>query len=342
MAVLGHSTGEGRVIRPPLHRPAAAPRNVHEAVSPHRDRFLTDVLEGLGAPRKHLPCKYFYDRRGSELFDRICDLPEYYLTRTETSILQARARAIAHAIGEQCMLIEYGSGSSTKTRILLDHLRDPAGYVPIDIAQAHLSAAARGIELEYPSLRVLPVCADYTRPLPLPPPVRQARRRVVFFPGSTLGNFEPDAARAFLHQVRDVCGPGGGLLIGIDLKKDPSLLRAAYNDSAGVTAAFNLNLLQRINRELDGEFDLSQFSHHAFYNPGPGRVEMHLLSLRQQEVQVAGVPVHFDEFENVFTESSYKYTPRQIDRLMAEAGFHLERRWMDERRWFSVNYLRVA
>jgi dimethylhistidine N-methyltransferase len=306
--------------------------------APAHDDFAAEVLHGLRQSPRRLPCKFFYDRRGSELFDRICGLPEYYLTRTEVGILRRHARDMAAALGERCVLVEYGSGSSTKTRLLLDEIREPAAYVPLDISRDHLMEAARRLAGAYPVLRILPVCADYSRPFTLPR-VDGARRTVVYFPGSTVGNLEPQEARAFLRATADRCGPGGGLLIGVDLKKDPAVLHAAYNDAAGVTAAFNLNVLRRINRELDGTFTPDRFAHYAFYDPRLGRIEMHLVSREGQSASVAGERFGFREGETIFTESSYKYTLAEFQALAADGGWQVVRRWTDERQWFSVQYL---
>jgi dimethylhistidine N-methyltransferase len=306
---------------------------------PGPDRMRAEVLAGLRRRRKRLPCKYFYDARGSLLFDQICELDEYYLTRTELAIMHAHAGEMAAAIGGSALLIEYGSGSSTKTRVLLDHLREPAAYVPIDISGEHLRLSAGSLAAAYPGLDVLPVCADYTTRFHLPEPDEQPARRIVYFPGSTIGNFEPADALAFLRGIARVCGPGGGLLIGVDLKKDPAVLHAAYNDARRVTAAFNLNLLARLNRELGADFDLSAFAHYAFYNPRRGRIEMHLLSQRRQEVNLGGETIEFAEGESVFTESSYKYTPADFAALAREAGFTAQQVWTDRDHRFSVQYL---
>ena len=309
---------------------------------PAMDDFQSQVLEGLRARPRYLPCKFFYDQHGSELFDRICQLDEYYLTRTELGILDRHAADMAECMGDRCLLVEYGSGSSLKTRLLLDRLADPAGYVPIDISRTHLLQAAHKLSQRYPRLEVLPVCADYTAEFALPRCRRWIRRRVVYFPGSTIGNFEPHEARRFLRHTRQIGGPRGGLLIGVDFKKDPRLLHAAYNDAAGVTARFNLNLLSRINRELDGDFDLERFSHYAFYNPQRGRIEMHLVSLRQQEVRVAGESFAFQPGESIFTESSHKHTLEEFAALAAECGYRLDRTWTDDQAWFGVMYLEEA
>jgi dimethylhistidine N-methyltransferase len=305
-------------------------------LAPQREQFLRDVLAGLRSARKTLGCKYFYDADGSRLFDRICELPEYYLTRTEHLILTSYANDICDALGETCLLVEFGSGSSLKTRIVLDHLRNPAAYLPIDISRSALSEASISLSERYPDLRIHPICADYTQQLALPN--LPCRRKVIFFPGSTIGNFEPHEAVRFLRRCRAMAGPGSALLIGVDLKKDPAILHAAYNDAAGVTAQFNLNLLIRINAELGGNFDPARFAHYAYYNPRLGRIEMHLLSLRNQCVRIGHERIDFAEGESIFTESSYKYTIFDFENLASEAGYHLERAWLDPHRLFSVQY----
>ncbi len=305
-------------------------------------RFRADVLRGLRRPHKRLPCKYFYDEAGSHLFDRICELPEYYPTRTELAILGRHAPAMAGRLGPGCAVIEYGSGSGNKTRRLLDALERPAAYLPVDLAREHLTASARALAAAYPGLAVRPVCADFTRPFALPQDLPAAARRVVYFPGSTIGNFGPRAARRLLHGMARLVGPAGAALIGVDLKKDPRVLEAAYDDAAGVTAAFNRNLLVRINRELGGDFRPERFDHHALYDPTYGRVEMHLISRRRQVVKVAGERVEFAEGEAIRTECSYKYTVRGFQALAAEAGLRAQQVWTDAGRQFSVQYLTVA
>lgn len=301
--------------------------------------FRRQVLRGLRRSPKELPCKFFYDERGSRLFDAICDLDEYYPTRTELAIMRRHAADMANRVGPDCLLIEYGSGSSVKTRLLLDRLRRPAAYVPVDISREHLLRAASALAASYLGLEVLPVCADFTAPFSLPRPARSAARRVAYFPGSTIGNFRPAAAVALLRQMAAQVGPGGGLLIGYDLRKSRAVLEPAYDDRLGVTRAFNLNLLARINRELGGDFDLDHFRHRAFYNGRRGRVEMHLISDRKQVVRVGGEEFHFAEGESMRTECSYKYTAGGFGRLAAQAGFSGVAAWMDEKRWFCVQYL---
>ena len=318
-------------------------RQGHEAdhSAPPGDDFRAQVAWGLSQTRKRLPCKFFYDQRGSQLFDQICELPEYYLTRTELEILKRHAGEMAAALGPRCRFVEYGSGSSLKTRLLLDQLSDLVSYVPLDISREHLHQAAGRLAQRYPALKILPVCADYTRPFEIPDG-DGAARTVVYFPGSTIGNFEPHEARDFLREAAQRCGAGGGLLIGVDLKKDPSLLHAAYNDARQVTAQFNLNLLARINRELDGNFALERFAHYAFYNPRLGRIEMHLVSQAAQTVRAAGRQFPFDDGETIFTENSFKYTLEQFESLAMSSGWAVRQVWTDDRRLFSVQYLTVS
>lgn len=316
----------------------AAGRVVHEL--PRRaESFLADVVAGLSAPVKRLPPKYFYDEVGSALFDAICALPEYYPTRTETALLVAQRTAIADALGERCALIEYGSGSSRKSRILIEAVR-PAVYVPIDISEHALRAAARALKQEFPAVPVVAVCADYSHHVALPSLASyRADRRIIFFPGSTIGNFEPEDAVRFLRSAAELAGSGGGLLIGVDLKKDKAILDAAYDDPQGVTTAFNLNLLARINRELGANFDLRAFRHRAAYVPSAGRVEMHLESLRDQTVHIGDVTVRFRGGETIHTENSYKYAVPEFQALAERAGFCPRACWVDERRWFSLHYM---
>jgi dimethylhistidine N-methyltransferase len=305
------------------------------------DGFLRDVLHGLGLPRKALPCKYFYDERGSQLFDQICELEEYYPTRCELEILRRHAGAIAEVAGRGCVLIEYGSGSSLKTRLLLDHLGEPAAYVPVDISGEHLASSAARLARRYRTLRVLPVCADFTRAFELPAAARGGRR-VVYFSGSTIGNFPPAEAVPLLGGMASLCGPGGGLLLAVDSKKDVVVLERAYNDRLGVTAAFNLNLLARCNRELGADFRLDRFRHHALYDERHGRIEMHLISLEAQSVHVGGHTSFLAAGETILTEYSYKYSPEDFRALAGQAGLRVERVWTDEKGWFSVQWLGAA
>jgi dimethylhistidine N-methyltransferase len=310
-------------------------------LEPQRDDFRAEVLAGLHQPRKELPCKFLYDERGAQLFDQICELDEYYPTRTEFGIMRASIGEMAAMVGPHCCLVEYGSGSSTKSRMLLGALREPATYIPIDISRVQLLEAATANAEIYPNLEVLPVCADYTEHLTLPVSRYPAARRVVYFPGSTIGNFHPREAQGFLERIAAIGGQRGALLIGVDLKKDPVRLHRAYNDRKGVTAAFNLNLLARINRELGADFQLDQFRHYAFYNPHHGRIEMHLASLRDQRVRLDGCELSFATGETIWTESSYKYTLDEFARLAHAAGFDVRHVWTDREHLFSVQYLTV-
>jgi dimethylhistidine N-methyltransferase len=303
--------------------------------------FLRDVIAGLKTSPKSLPCKYFYDRRGSELFDRICQLDEYYLTRSELALMDQLAPEMGAQIGPGAMLVEYGSGSSVKTRYLLDGLPDPVAYVPVDISGEHLQQTARELARDYPHIEVLPVCADFTQDFALPRSLRTATHSAVYFPGSTIGNFLPGRAIALLRRITRMCGTGGGLLIGIDLKKDVAMIEAAYNDRLGVTAEFNLNLLRRINRDLGADFDLDQFFHRACYNGELGRVEMYLVSRRTQVVTLGGETLEFGPGETICTEYSHKYTVDEFAAVAAAAGLTLRREWTDKNRQFAVLHLAV-
>lgn len=306
---------------------------------PGLESFLAEVLIGLRKPQKELPSKYFYDERGSQLFERICELKEYYITGIEASIMRSHIEEIVELIGPHVLVIEHGCGNCEKVRFLMDHLHDPVAFIPIDISQEQLVQVAKELDSIFPQLQVLPVCADYTSNFELPIPKRESKRTVVYFPGSTIGNFDPMPARHFLEHVANLCGSDGALLTGVDLKKDPAVLHDAYNDSEGVTAAFNLNLLERINRELGCDFQLDAFEHYAFYNPRESRVEMHLISQKNQAVHVDGETISFTRGESIWTESSYKYDLDEFEQIAAVAGFRVERVWVDERRWFSVQYL---
>jgi dimethylhistidine N-methyltransferase len=301
--------------------------------------FLQDVSAGLQKRQKAIPAKYFYDARGSEFFGSICLLDEYYIPQTEIAIMDTNIKEIAGLLGENVVLIEYGCGECTKTRILLSHLADPAAYIPVDISAKQLATITKELASDYPDLEILPVCADYSNNLSLPAPSQTGKSKVVYFPGSSIGNFEPDAAIEFLKRINRLCGRDGSLLIGVDLKKDPEVLHRAYNDSRGVTAAFNLNLLERINRELDGDFKSECFEHRAFYNQSKGRIEMHLVSLKEQVVHLDNLAIRFTEGESIWTESSYKYRIEEFEHMANAAGFLLKKAWTDEKQWFSVMYL---
>jgi dimethylhistidine N-methyltransferase len=305
-------------------------------LQPDLAQFRADVVAGLLATRRALPCKYFYDERGSQLFDDICRLDEYYLTRTEDEIIKRHVQEMADQIGPGVMLVEYGSGSSTKTRALLDRLDDPVAYVPVDISREHLHKTATRLSRAYPFIEMLPVCADFTKPFQLPTSRREPTHSAVFFPGSTIGNFQPQEARAMLVHLAAMCGAGGGLLIGIDLQKDPAVIEAAYNDARGVTAEFNLNILRRINRELGADFNLRQFLHRAVYDAALGRIEMRLVSTRPQCVTLGSHRFEFAPGEAIVTEYSHKYTIDGFAAMAAYAGLTLRQTWTDDRTRFAV------
>jgi dimethylhistidine N-methyltransferase len=305
------------------------------------DSFLDDVLEGLAQPQKKLSSKYFYDERGSQLFDAICELPEYYPTRMETELLRAHAAEFAELIGANASVVEFGSGSSTKIRILLDALETPAAYIPVDISRDHLLASAKALAEAYPGLPVVPIAADYTQPFELPE-IMGGAARIGFFPGSTIGNFTRAAAVGFLRAAATDLGTDNGLLIGVDLRKDVAVLHAAYNDAAGVTAEFNLNVLRRVNDELGGNFNLDAFTHDARWMPDQGRIEMHLVSDWGQVVQIDGHSFTFAAGESIHTEDSHKYDVDEFHALAALAGWRAFRHWTDADNLFSLHYLRVA
>lgn len=299
---------------------------------------LSEILDGLALSQKTLSPKFFYDERGSELFDEITRLPEYYLTVTERSIMRDSIGEIADLVGRHASLIEFGSGSNAKIRFLLEHLHEPAVYVPVDISRDYLLAAAEDLARDFPHIEIMPVAADFTKPFGLPNPRIMPARNIAYFPGSTIGNFSPQAALELLKVMHHAAGENGGLLIGVDLQKDKATLERAYNDSAGVTAEFNLNILRRINREFDANFDLAAFRHEAVYNEEYGRIEMYLRSLKAQTFTVSGKPIGLREGERILTEHSHKYSLTGFESLAGQAGFTVERVFTDERNWFSVQY----
>lgn len=303
---------------------------------------VAGVLAGLRQPQKRVEPKYFYDETGSQLFEQICQQPEYYPTRTELGIMASHADEMAEFIGPGAALIEYGAGSGRKTRLLLENLESPAAYVPVDISREFLLESATRLAQRYPDIEVLPVCADFTRPLTLPEPSETPSRHVVYFPGSTIGNFDHAQAVGLLRTMRAEAGEDGGLLVGVDLLKSPEILEPAYNDCAGVTAAFNLNLLARFNRELDADFDLDAFRHLAVFDRTAHRIEMRLVSQRAQRVRIAGESFAFAQGEYIVTEHSHKYTKEQFAGMAAAAGFRLETLWTDPEELFSVQYLAAA
>lgn len=308
-----------------------------------RERFRADVLAGLAANPKQIAPKWFYDRAGSLLFDAICDLPEYYVTRAERAIVEPNAARIVAPWGARARVIEPGAGSGTKTRLLLRALGPErcVEYVPVDISREHLAEAAAAIRADLPWLRVAPVAADFSQDVGAAPGDARDARTVVYFPGSTIGNFEPREAQRLLAGFARAAGPEGLVVLGVDLKKDPAALHAAYNDAQGVTAAFNKNLLVRMNRELGADFDVDAFAHHALYEPVRGRIEMHLVSMRRQRVTVAGRTFAFAEGETLRTEYSYKYDLPQAERLARSAGLALADAWLDDERRFAVLVLRA-
>lgn len=304
--------------------------------------LLSEVITGLSHAQKKLPAKLLYDQRGSEIFEKICRLPSYYPTRTETKILQGNAPEITKLIGENSLIIEPGSGAAEKVRILLSSMSGRIRYVPIEISREILLRTSQELIQEYDGVEVFPVCADFTKNLSLPLTVgHQTGKKVLFFPGSTIGNFEPDEARNFLSKASQMVGPCGGILIGVDTKKDPETLRLAYNDPEGVTSDFNLNLLARLNREMNADFIAHHFRHEAIYNEEKGRVEMHLKSLLPQLVRVNQTLFRFQEGETIHTENSYKYSVDEFSRLGETAGLSLVNHWVDEGSLFSVYYFSI-
>jgi dimethylhistidine N-methyltransferase len=308
----------------------------------HRPAELNDVdevLAGLRSSPKTLPCRLFYDERGSELFEEICALDEYYLTRTELAIMRRHIGEMGRLLGPRCAVIEYGSGAGIKSRILLEALEAPVAYIPIDISRSALLASCERLAEAFPEVEVLPVWGDYAQTINLPRPETAPDRAVVFFPGSTIGNFHPGDAESFLRRSARLVGAGGAMLIGVDLRKSRRVLEAAYDDARGVTAAFNLNILRRINREMGADFDVDRFRHRAIWNDAESRIEMYLVSEVRQDVRLDGATVRIGRGEAILTEVSYKYDPAVFERIVRRAGFAAERAWQDEGGLFSVQYL---
>jgi dimethylhistidine N-methyltransferase len=312
------------------------------ASPPAPSELLADVIAGLSSHPRALPCKYFYDEQGAALFQKICELPEYYITRTEIDILDRHRGEIASQLGPNIELIGLGTGAGTKTRILIEALHRPAAYIPVDISEKQLRKSTARFQKVFPNLEILPVCADYLQPVVLPSPRHKAARNVVYFPGSTIGNFEPSEALEFLRRIAKVSGRGGGLLIGVDLQKDQNVIEAAYNDKARVTAQFNLNLLTHINRETGANFDLKRWQHRAIYNSEAGRIEMYLISQTDQTVRIQDRQFHFHAGEKILTEHSYKHTPDGFISLARQAGFDFVKLWTDDARLFGVFYFVTA
>lgn len=301
-----------------------------------QERELDEILRGLRQPQKTISPKFFYDERGSELFKRICELPEYYLTRTELAIMQEHLPAMSAAVGSRANVIGFGIGAGLKTRLLLESLDQPVAFIPVDISAEHLAETAKELDRDFPGLEILPVAADFTRPFPVPSPTLPAARNLAYFPGSTIGNFPPAQALELLEVMRSEAGDDGLLLIGIDLKKDPDVLHRAYNDSEGVTAAFNLNLLRRLNRESGADFDLAAFRHRAVYDEDQGRIEMRLESAADQSVTIGGERIDFSAGEYILTEYSHKYSVEDFAARAAMAGFELREYWRDPKQWFGI------
>jgi len=301
--------------------------------------FHAEIIQGLSARDPYIPPKYFYDEAGSRLFEEICNTEEYYPTRTEVKIIRDNINDIVEVLGKDCLLIEPGSGDSYKVRLLLDALR-PIAYLPIDISRRYLQDEAQKLAAEFTWLNVHAVCADFTGKLELPYHV-ESTNRVAFFPGSTIGNFLPEQAVTVLNEIHMMVGDDGGLLIGVDLQKEAAILNAAYNDKKGVTEQFNKNLLQRINRELGANFDLEQFEHHAFFNEQKHRIEMHLVSMQEQQVFIDNHVFQFIKGQSILTEFSHKYTVEHFEKLAEQAGFERIKTWLDEEKLFSVHYLKA-
>ena len=305
-----------------------------------RHELAADVRKGLRATPKRLPSKYFYDARGSELFEKICEQPEYYLTRVELGILRQQAGSMAHAIGPDALVVEFGSGSGIKTQLLLAALERPVGYVPIEISSSALDASIEDLSARFPQIQMLPLCADFNTRLSLPSPRRRPRSVLIYFPGSTLGNFESAEALRLLRVMHSEMGAEGAALIGIDLKKDVRLLDAAYNDAAGVTAEFTLNLLHRLNRELGMDFDVSQFQHRARYSLLAGRIETHIVSSVAQQVHLDGASFEFAACEKMLVEYSCKYGLPEFAQMAMQAGLRVAQTWTDEAQQFAIQLLR--
>ncbi len=309
----------------------------HSAIQ--EQSMLEEVIQGLQKPQKELSSKFFYDERGSRLFEKITQLQEYYPTRTEISILEKHIEEITGQIGDKAVMIELGSGSSRKTRLLLDKLESLVSYIPVDISEEYLQQVAEQLRQDYPQVLVKPVCADYTSRFEIPDLAPDYKNQVLFFPGSTIGNFSPKEANNFLNNLESLTDDNASLLIGVDLRKDRSVLEAAYNDQKGVTAEFNKNILMRLNKELSADFDLSTFRHNAFFNEQESRIEMHLVSKRDQTVTICGQEFYFEEGESIHTENSYKYSIERFRDLVGDS-FSIDQIWTDENRYFSVQFLR--
>lgn len=312
---------------------------MEELSAVNQGRMQKEIVRGLSQSRKRLPSKYFYDERGSDLFEQITCLKEYYLTDCEKEILRENISEIVNYIGSDVMLIELGSGSGFKTRFLLEELSDLSTYIPVDISEEYLLKSVNRLRLEYPRISIIPVFADYTSHFDLPVSGSDDQNQVVFFPGSTIGNFDPKEARVFLKNIAEITAEDSQMLIGVDLKKDTDVLEAAYNDPEGVTARFNKNILKHINDALDIDFEVDQFAHHTFYNNEEGRIEMHLVSSQKQTVSIGDQKIDFEEGETIHTENSYKYSLGEFEELVAD-WYTVEKVWTDEKDYFSLQYLK--
>lgn len=309
-----------------------------DQITAERKLMMKEVKEGLRKSSKQLPSKFFYDERGSELFEQITHLDEYYLTRCEKAIMKENISEISKHIGSNAMLVELGSGSSKKTRLLLDQVSDLTAYVPVDISEEYLLKIVSRLRIDYPQIPVIPIFSDYTSDFNLPNLGGDYNSHVVFFPGSTIGNFNPAEIHTFWDNITSVTDNDSGMLIGVDLKKDKQILEAAYNDSQGITAQFNKNILVRMNREINADFDIDQFTHRAFYNEDEGRIEMHLISQTEQEIEIAGDRFHFEKGESIHTENSYKYSLKEFEKLVSD-WYSVEKVWTDDRQYFSLQFL---
>lgn len=310
-------------------------------LQPSNDCFLEDVVAGLSSPDKTLPCKYFYDERGAVLFEAICEQPEYYPPSVELALLESRLSEIGDLAGQKAVVIEPGSGAGIKTEKLLAALDEPSCFVPIDISREQLQRVGNELNKQFPALTVQPICADFTQTLSLPALPADSAKRIVYFPGSTIGNFSSDAAVQFLSHLRSLAGPDSALLIGVDTKKSEAKLHAAYNDTAGVTAEFNLNLLERINAELAGNFVIDQFHHEARWNADLGAIQMLLISDCDQQVSIGNQSFKFVRGETICTEHSHKYEPQEFQRLAEQAGWSAQELWLDQEKLFSLHWLKA-
>lgn len=302
---------------------------------------LTEIIQSLSKSQKELSCKFFYDEHGSKLFEQISELDEYYLTRTEISILNSNINYISEVVGEDALILELGSGSSKKIRILLDNFKSIAAYIPVDISREFLLNSTKQLSEEYSDLKIIPVVADYTRPFTIPKLDINYSKIVAYYPGSTIGNFTREQAQNFLRNIAELCGEKSGLLIGIDLKKQPEILEKAYNDTKGITAEFNLNILKNMNSTYGTNFEINKWKHIAFYNEEKGRIEMHLQSLEEQSVRVNGASILFEKDETIHTENSYKYSIEEFEEMI-EDFYSLKNVWSDPEYKFAVCYFEAV